>query len=58
MTERRSLASKIPTSSGKSFLGRLEGFPQDINASRIVFVDDGEIAAPKPDAIKLLPARE
>ncbi|GGC14316.1 hypothetical protein GCM10007205_23930 [Oxalicibacterium flavum] len=79
---------KTSVDTGKGFLGEQEGFPQDINASRIVFVDDGEImqyydrsngeyfyqdvsanieatgtctektAAPKPDAVKPLPARE
>ncbi|GEM_PF-5004744 len=34
---------KTSVDTGKGFLGEQEGFPEDINATRIVFVDDGKI---------------
>ena len=40
--EPRYFRSAVDT--GKGFRGKEEGFPEDINAMRIVFVDDGNIS--------------
>lgn len=34
---------KTSVDTGKGFLGEEEGFPEDINATRIVFVDEGGV---------------
>ncbi|MDQ7970398.1 MAG: hypothetical protein REI95_12220 [Oxalicibacterium faecigallinarum] len=35
---------KTSVDNGKGWRGREEGFPEDINATRVVFIDDGKVS--------------